>query len=59
VIGRRDRPGALVKRDQKPRFGIDLSAGIWDFDVTPTSLRQAGFNPSRFAPSGTRRSAGR
>ena len=24
---------ALVKRDQKPRFGIDFSTGIWDFDV--------------------------
>jgi len=24
---------ALVKRDTKPRFGIDLSTGIWDFDV--------------------------
>ena len=24
---------AFVKRDQKPRFGIDFSAGIWDFDV--------------------------
>jgi hypothetical protein len=24
---------ALVKRDTKPRFGIDFSTGIWDFDV--------------------------
>src|SRR6185503_4475690 len=24
---------ALVKRDTKPRFGIDISTGIWDFDV--------------------------
>jgi hypothetical protein len=24
---------ALVKRGQKPRFGIDFSTGIWDFDV--------------------------
>ncbi len=24
---------AFVKRDQKPRFGIDFSAGVWDFDI--------------------------
>jgi hypothetical protein len=24
---------AMVKRDQKPRFGIDISTGIWDFDL--------------------------
>jgi hypothetical protein len=24
---------AIVKRDQKPRFGIDFSAGIWELDV--------------------------
>jgi hypothetical protein len=24
---------ALVKREQKPRVGIDFSTGIWDFDV--------------------------
>ncbi|HEY0715215.1 MAG TPA: hypothetical protein VGF45_21220, partial [Polyangia bacterium] len=25
--------GALVKDDRKPRIGIDLSAGIWEFDL--------------------------
>ena len=25
--------GALFKRDQKPRFGVDLSDGVWDFDL--------------------------
>jgi hypothetical protein len=24
---------AIVKRDQKPRFGIDFSTGFWEFDV--------------------------
>jgi hypothetical protein len=25
--------GALVKRGEKPKLGVDLSKGIWDFDV--------------------------
>ena len=33
VLGAELGLDALVKRDQKPRFGVDLSTGIGDFDV--------------------------
>ena len=46
---------ALVKRDQKPRFGIDISTGIWDFDVYADVGIRAGqdFNVVEKVPSET------
>jgi len=32
----------FLKRDQKPRFGIDFSTGIWDFDVYGDIALRAG-----------------
>lgn len=33
---------AFLKRDEKPRFGLDLSTGIWDFDVYADVALRAG-----------------
>jgi len=33
---------ALVKRDQDPRFGIDFSTGVWDFDVYGDAAIRSG-----------------
>jgi hypothetical protein len=32
----------FLKRDQKPRFGLDFSTGIWDFDVYGDIALRAG-----------------
>jgi hypothetical protein len=32
----------LVKRDQKPRFGIDVSTGIYDFDIYADAAIRSG-----------------
>jgi len=46
---------AFVKRDQKPRFGIDFSAGVWDFDVYADVAIRSGedFNVVERVPSTT------
>src|ERR1700748_1032903 len=33
ILGAEVGLDALVKEGQKPRYGVDLSTGIWEFDV--------------------------
>jgi hypothetical protein len=43
-----------LRRGQKPRFGFDLSTGIWDFDVyADVGVRPGDDFEHQFAPAGT------
>jgi len=39
---------ALVQRGNKPRFGVDVSAGVWDLDVYAEAALRSGADVARF-----------
>jgi hypothetical protein len=41
---------ALVQRGNRPRFGVDLSAGIWDLDLYAEAALRTGTDVARFVP---------
>lgn len=41
---------ALVQRGNRPRFGVDLSAGVWDLDLYAEAALRSGADVARFVP---------
>jgi hypothetical protein len=44
---------ALVQRGNRARFGVDLSAGIWDLDFYGEAALRSGADVARFVPDPT------
>ncbi len=53
VLGRAELGAdALVQRGNRPRFGVDVSAGVWDVDVYAEAALRSGADVARFVNNG-------
>ena len=58
VLGAEIGLDALVKKGQKPRYGIDLSTGIWELDVHGDVGIRSGQDFCNVVPAGTSSAVG-